>query len=91
MPRKALRMYVIFDTVAETLVGSIMLAPNDLAASRAFAGACLNTQGPIAENPSDYRLLRVGEVSDFGDVSPEDPTIVILGSEVAERAKGGQG
>lgn len=91
MPRSSSKMYVIFDSVAECLVGSVMLAPNDQAASRAFAVAVLNPQSSVGENPGDFRLLRLGEVSDFGDITAEDPTIVVLGSEVMERAKGGQG
>lgn len=91
MPRVALKMYAIFDTVAEVLVGSVMLANNDATATRAFAAAVLNPQQAIGQNPRDFRLLRLGEVSDFGDVTPEDPTIVVLGSEILERAKEGQG
>lgn len=89
MPRLAMKLYVIFDVIAETLVGSVMLAPNDGAASRAFARAVLDPQ-QLGANPKDYRLLFVGEISDFGDVTGADPSIVVTGAEVLERAKGEQ-
>lgn len=82
--RGAKRLYVVFDAVAETVVGSVMIAPNDLAAKRAFTEAIQKGGFPVAE---DYRLLGIGEVTDYGDVTPFDPATIVTGAEVVQTLK----
>lgn len=89
MPRLSMRCYAVFDTVAEVLVGSVMLAHNDAAASRAFSAGVLNPQAQLGNSPEDFRLLLLGEITDFGVITPFDPSVVITGREVIERARGG--
>lgn len=91
MPRKDHSLYTIFDTVAEMVRGPVILGINDLAATRAFAQGIL--EGDLKVNAEDYRLLRIGTISDFGEITPEDPATIVTGAEVLEtyrqRMKGG--
>lgn len=86
MPRSNLKLYVVYDVIAEIVSGPVMPAINDLSAQRAFAQAVLDPQS-LGKNPEDYRLLRIGEIGDFGDVTPEDPTVVVTGAEVVATFK----
>lgn len=84
MPRDNLKLYVVFDTVSETVTGPILSCINDLVAMRSFVMAIERGEFPAAD---DYRLLRLGTISDAGDITAEDPAIILTGREAKETLK----
>ncbi|AYP28825.1 MAG: hypothetical protein [Microviridae sp.] len=85
MPRVNQRLFLVWDSEAETIVGSVMVAVNEVVAKRAFvAGIEKNREEPFAEAS---RLLLVGEITDYGEITPCTPAIVITGAEVLQTLK----
>lgn len=85
MPRTPHKLYQVFDTVAEVVLGPIMVALNDQVASRDFARWIMS--GELKMAPEDFRLLRLGTMDDFGSITPEEPTVVITGAQVLATLK----
>lgn len=85
MSRVNPRLYQVFDTCAELVIGPIMLCLNDQMATREFAKWI--ARGELKEHYQDYRLLRLGTIDDFGHIEPEDPSVVITGVQTMETLK----
>lgn len=64
-----IKIYAIFDTVAQMIVGQLLLCKADAQAVRAFADA-VNDKAPqnmIHSHPDDYQLLCLGTLMENTD------------------------
>lgn len=56
-----MRLYAVYDTVAETVLGGIQMAPTDGVAVRAFSDAIVSDE-QLKQHPGDYCLLFLGDL-----------------------------
>ncbi|AYP28713.1 MAG: DNA binding protein [Microviridae sp.] len=85
MARVNQRLFLVWDSEAETIQGSVMVAVNEVVAKRAFVAAIEGEKAfPF---PEAMRLLLVGEITDYGEITPFNPSIVVTGSEVVQTLK----
>ena len=75
-------LYIVHDTVAQTCIGGIIQEQHDNSAARAFYDALKSKDSILSQHPDDFRLLRIGEIDDDGNVIPTmgGPIIVATGT-----------
>jgi hypothetical protein len=62
-------MYIIYDRLAETTLGSPLICENDAVAARAIQSFLKN-----ADAPEEYRLLKIATIDiSTGAINPWDP------------------
>lgn len=61
-----MKIYAIYDTVAEEIVGRVFGAAADAAAVRLFTDLLSDKQTAQGTHPTDYNLLRVAEITNGG-------------------------
>lgn len=77
-------IYVLFDVVAQAVVSSLFVYPNDAAAIRAFGDALQDPQSSFSRHPRDFELRCCGIMQDSGAVSGVDaqiPRTVMTGEQ----------
>lgn len=77
-------IYAIRDTIANDLVGTQMyilfVFRTDQQAERYFADAILEPTSMLAKHPSDYELIKIGDLDDEGNIIKEHgPEVVTTG------------
>lgn len=70
-------VYVVYDIVAASIVGGLILAAHDAVAVRTFSDALSDPQG-IGRHPEDFELRCVGNVEGDGTLWSEDPARVVM-------------
>lgn len=55
-------LYIIFDMLAQAVIGSIMVLPNDAVARRVFQDTLTSGKTPMSDHPSDFVLYCVGSI-----------------------------
>lgn len=73
------QLYVVYDKVADTIIGGIVQENNDAPAMRAFSDALGTPDSILAKHPEDYALLHIGEIRPSGEIIPCDPQTIITG------------
>lgn len=81
------KLFAVYDTVAATIIGGIMLQPHDGPAIRIFRDALSQADGPLAKHPDDYQLLRLGDIDDDGMITPR-VELIANGSILKELTNG---
>lgn len=85
-------IYAIYDTAAESIVGTLMMFPNNTAAIRTFGDVASDPQTMVSRHIQDHQLVKLGTVDDeTGRLTPiagEDMEIVMEGETwaAAQRA-----
>ena len=75
-------LYAVFDTASGVYDGPIPMQ-SDAVALRNFRGVVQNAEHPIAQNPEDFSLIRIGEWNDAtGEVVNHTNVTLITGLEV---------
>lgn len=79
------RLYTVYDNVAESATGPLLVFPNDAAARRAFQDA-LTGETSLAAHPQDYDLCCVGEFDSVSGQVTGHPAheVVITGKVIME-------
>lgn len=86
-------LYAIRDRVGEDLISmqmySVFVFKTDQQAARYFADAILSDKSILNQHPSDYELIKCGEISDTGEISGYEtgPQIVITGDALIATSK----
>lgn len=83
------RLYIVYDSVAETTYGPIIAQNRDAAAIRIVQEAFADERTELHKNPDDYELRLIGyQDTETGELAPETPTRIYGGAEwTRERAK----
>lgn len=75
------QLYMVYDIVAGTVIGGIILETTDAPAIRAFHDALTMKDSLLAQHPADYRLLKLGALDLDGVlVSGTQPQIIATGA-----------
>jgi len=74
------RLYMVYDLVASTVLGGIMLETADAPAMRAFNDALGNKESLLGQHPRDFNLLYLGDIDDAGQLHPIAPEIIATGA-----------
>lgn len=76
-------LYAIFDRIANELVGlrmyTIMCFRTNEEAARYFSDAINDTSSILNKHPSDYTLVRLGQIDDLGNITATKPELVVTG------------
>lgn len=84
-------IYVVWDIIAAAMVGPLMVFQHDAPASREFTEVLADPKTSLGRNPADYQLLKIGEISENGTLSPGLVTTVLTGREWLARQENGRG
>lgn len=88
------RIYAVFDRVAETAVGGLMLFPGDPSAVRTFLDLVADPKTQVGQHPRDYDLICVGtyDMQRCAVVGHEQPVTVLTGAaaDAARSPSGGE-
>lgn len=77
-------IYVVWDLIAQAMAGPIFTHRHDAPAVREFTEVLGNPQTTLGKNPSDYNLLRLGEINENAQLTPGLVTTVLTGKEWLE-------
>lgn len=73
-------IYVVYDLVAQTIIGGLQLHKHDAPAIRTFVDAA-TTQGSIVQqHVEDFELRRLGFITEDTKLE-EDPATILTGSQ----------
>lgn len=64
--RTITKLYLVYDTVAEEIFGSIIRCANDEVARRSFHDLLNAKDSPIAAHRGDYNLLWIADINSAG-------------------------
>lgn len=83
------KLYLIKDTLANTVFGGLIRVSNDEVARRNFYDALQAKDSPLNAHPADYNLLCVGTMDETtGIINPQDiPNIVATGKDWVDANK----
>lgn len=76
-------IYGVFDRVAGSVTGGLMLFAADAVAVRTFGDICRDPNTMMARHPNDYDLVRLGILADNGEIGGVEFTTVITGAAFA--------
>lgn len=69
-------IYTVYDIVAETIVGPLVLVPSDAAAIRHFSDTASDPKTTVGMHPKDYILITCGNIDSEGNITPEHRIIL---------------
>lgn len=75
----AIRLYMIYDTRAQMLIGGIQPFKHDAPAIRFFDDVARGDNSIVGKHPHDFQLLCIGELEEDGTLCP-NRRIVLEGS-----------
>lgn len=75
-------IYAVYDTVAGTIIGSLIMETSDAPAIRAFYDALDPKHNSIlSHHPTDFSLKELGNIDDQGNIVGNDtPRTVVTGT-----------
>lgn len=75
-------LYMVYDTVSQSLIGGIIIETCDGPAIRAFHDALRAKDSLLAQHPEDYNLLNLGTLDPAGYIrlGETHPAIVATGA-----------
>lgn len=74
------RMYCIYDRVAATFIGQLVVDRADGPVIRMFHDLCGDGQSSLSQHPGDYDLLLIGMIADNGQITAEALVTVATGA-----------
>lgn len=75
-------IYAIRDTVAQDIIGGLLVFPHDAPAIRFFSDACAEKGSILNQHPQDFELLDLGQLETSGEISNlHCPRLVITGAQ----------
>lgn len=77
------RLYVVRDTIAQDIFGSIIRVKNDEVARRHFHDALADDRGPFKGHEADYELIYLGTMDNNGNIDPDNLLIARGGDWIA--------
>lgn len=81
-------LYLIFDTVADSVSGPLMAFPNDAVARRTFQDALTGQGSILGSHPQDFQLRKVGMIDrQSGEVVGKPFEVVITGDVIMEAVR----
>lgn len=80
------RLYVIYDLVAESMVGQLLMFAADAAAVRFFGDVCVDPQTMVARHVEDHELRFVGVVDEESGAVSSAPVAVVLSGKAWKAA-----
>lgn len=81
------KLYIAYDNVSEEVFGNIIRANNHETARRSFYEALADTNGPMAKNAKDYRMLCIGTLeTTTGAIHRDDNTLAETAEIIASGA-----
>lgn len=72
-------IYAIFDLVAETFIGQLIIDRHAAPVCRIFHQLLGDKSTQLGQHPKDYTLLHLGYVEDHGQLWPITPAVVATG------------
>jgi len=76
------KLYQVYDTVGQNVLGPIITVKHDAAAVRIFTEALKDQKTALAQHPQDYVLLYLGtQDDDTGVIVSEMPKTVLTGKQ----------
>lgn len=80
------RLYAVFDTVANDLVGGVMLDTHDAPVIRLFREMATRDGSKIAVHAKDMQLISLGEINENLEIKPH-VQIIITGAKIAQESE----
>lgn len=81
-------LYVVFDAVAESIVGPLMVLPSDAVARRTFQDAVTSERSSLSQHPQDFSLHRIGsfdlKTGVIESVPVSSSTVLISGDMIVD-------
>lgn len=74
------RLYIIYDRVAETFVGPIIVDRADAPVVRSFHDVLADPKTSLGQHPGDYDVRCIAQITDVGQVLPLEHTTIATGS-----------
>lgn len=65
-------LYMVYDLLAYCVIGQVVQAATDAAATRDFHEALANKESTLSRHPADYNLIFLGVLSETGQIDTED-------------------
>lgn len=83
------RIYTLYDTVSQSIIGALLQQTTDAAAIRVFADTLRAPETPLNLHMADYNLLFIGEIDQDGTIAnvPNYPTVIARGADILENLK----
>lgn len=75
------RLYAVLDTVADAIVGGLLMFPHDAPAVRFFGDLCADPQTGVSRHVEDHSLVCLGAITDENQLVSLDREVVISGSQ----------
>lgn len=70
-------IYTVYDTVARTVLPSLIIEQSDAPAIRAFHDALNAPNSLLAQHPADFNLILLGSLEDDGTIFPADAPVTL--------------
>lgn len=64
-------LYMVYDLLAGCVIGQIVQAATDAAATRDFHEALSNKESTLARHPADYNLIFIGTLGEDGELDTD--------------------
>lgn len=74
------KLYTMYDTVAEARTGAIIQCPNDEVARRSFNDALTSKDNPVP--PKDLNLIYIGTLDSLGNITDNTVSTVARGADI---------
>lgn len=74
------RVYCLYDRVAATWIGQLVVDRADAPVIRMFHDLLADDKTGPGQHPNDYELKYIGQVADDGQLVSVDPQVVATGS-----------
>jgi len=73
-------LFVIFDKVADTFLGHIIIERHPAPACRLFNQLLADKNSQLAQHPADFELVQIGFIEDSGQLLPIEPMVITSGT-----------
>lgn len=79
-----LKLYRVYDKIAETGLGPVLIEGHDKAAIRTFTDVCKDKSTQLGQHPHDYELQKIGEIeTTTNDIVDNKRHTIITGEQWA--------
>lgn len=82
-PITTIRLYMVYDTVAQKTTGGIIQCGNDEVARRSFHDALTDTNSPFLKHAPDYDLIYIGTLRENdGAILMAEADVIARGADI---------
>lgn len=75
-------IYAVYDIIAKTIVGPLMMMNRDEPAIRIFTDALADKALTLGQHPADYELLKLAHINeDTPEIQPYETQTIITGKQ----------